>query len=130
LLIFLGSGLGIANTLAEQSSEPSAFKALLPGGKTEEGFAEMARKAMRGPRPEIPLLKRFQRASPDQASVLFVPQMKPASRSDAMTRPATETDAGVLSEYVEKVEGSATQSGRMISSLRSDEGGGAAVEDV
>jgi len=59
--------------------------------------------------------------------------MKAASRSDGrtgLTRRATETDAGVLSEYVEKVEGSVTQSGRMTSLLRSNEGGGAAVEDL
>ncbi len=35
-----------------------------------------------------------------------------------LTRRATETDAGVLSEYVEEVEGSATQSGRMIPALQ------------
>jgi hypothetical protein len=52
LIVFHGSGLGIATSLAEQSLEPSAFKPLLPGGKIEEGFAEMARETMRGPRPD------------------------------------------------------------------------------
>ena len=35
-----------------------------------------------------------------------------------LTRRATETDAGGLSEYVEEVEGSATQSGWMIPALQ------------